>query len=76
MGISDMIRTCEHGPGGQPSGWGLAAWTDIEKRNDQSAWVYVHAGNTYPSKWDIVPGKNAGTYRIKWSSGAGGNAKV
>ena len=70
------IRTCEHGPGGQPAGWGLAAWKDLANRNGSSAWVHVHSNDEWASQWDIQPGKTAGSYRIKFYSGNGGNAKV
>ena len=58
------IETCGHEEGGQPAGWGLAAWNNIEKRNDQSSWVYVHEGDEWPCDWEIKPGTEPGTYRI------------
>ena len=58
------IETCGHEEGGQPAGWGLAAWNNIEKRNDSSSWVYVHEGDEWPCDWEIKPGTEPGTYRI------------
>ena len=58
------IETCGHEEGGQPAGWGLAAWNNIEKRNDSSSWVYVHEGDEWPCDWEIKPGTQEGTYRI------------
>ena len=70
------IRTCEHAPSGHPAGWNLASWKDFENRDHCSAWVYVTAGTEWASKWEISPGKNTGTYRIKFHSGKGGDSKV
>ena len=68
------ISTNGHEAGGQPKGWGLAAWHGIgdSKRNDYSAWAAVHSGDEWPCDWTIVPGKQPNTWRILTVAHAGG----
>jgi hypothetical protein len=43
-----QIRTCGHGAGGQPAGWGLTLFRDHGgTRNGGSTWLYVHDGDTW-----------------------------
>jgi len=67
------IKTTEHGPGKQPTGWGLSAWNAHgAKRNNSSSRVAVHAGDYWPMKWNIIPGNKKDTWRINTTAhGAG-----
>merc|ERR1711904_273680 len=39
----------------QPAGWGLSAWMKHGgKRNNWSAWAYVHSGNHWLMDWKLV----------------------
>ena len=42
-----------HAAGGQPGGWGLAAWNGLAdaKRNGSSTKVAVHDGEDWPMDW-------------------------
>jgi len=60
------IKTAGHIKGGQPAGWGLAAWQlHGGQRNVSSSWVAVHSGDHWPCDWMVEPGKTPGSYRIK-----------
>jgi len=60
------IKTTKHDPSGMVAGWGLASWMDHgAKRNDSSSWVAVHQGEKWPCRWEIMPGKEEGTFRIE-----------
>jgi len=60
------ISTNGHEAGGQPKGWGLAAWHGLQDstRNPYSSWAAVHSGDEWPCDWTIVPGKQPDTWRI------------
>ena len=68
------ISTNGHKAGGQPKGWGLAAWHGMEdsKRDDYSSWAAVHSGDEWPCDWTIVPGKQPDTWRILTVAHEGG----
>ena len=68
------ISTNGHEAGGQPKGWGLAAWQGVgdSKRNDYSSWAAVHSGDEWPCDWTIVPGKQPDTWRILTVAHEGG----
>jgi hypothetical protein len=49
------IKTAGHIKGGQPAGWGLAAWQlHGGQRNVSSSWVAVHSGDHWPCDWSIA----------------------
>ena len=59
------ILTTYHADGHQPAGWGLSCWmAHGMKRNSQSCWVAVHAGDYWPMDWTITDGEKPNTYRV------------